>query len=115
MPPPPPTVRPVAAAPGRRIGLVSLVTIALARAAAAQPSQPVEPSSAPSLDDRVTAELARRGVDLLRRQLAVRIEPLADRWLVSLVDLTTGRVVAWSKVEPLPLDRNVAVRALAGA
>jgi hypothetical protein len=93
-------------------GIVCLVFIVLAAPSAAQPVAPSEPPSPPFLEKRVPEELAAEGVVLSRRNLGLTIEQLADRWLVSLVDLTTGRVVASTKVDVLPADREAAVAAM---
>lgn len=95
-----------------RSGIAILGVIALARSAAAQAPGQVEPASAPFLEKRVPEELAAEGVVLSRRHLALQVEALADRWLVSLVDLTTGRVAASTKVDQLPADREAAVAAM---
>ena len=86
-----------------------LGTLGLPGTAAAQAPGQIEPASAPFLEKRVPEELAIEGVVLSRRNLALQVEQLGDRWLVSLVDLTTGRVAASTKVEALPADREAAV------
>jgi hypothetical protein len=60
----------------------------------------------------VPEELATEGVVLSRRNLALQIEQLGDKWLVSLVNLTTGRVSASTKLDALPADREAAVAAM---
>lgn len=89
-----------------------VVLLGIPGIAAAQAPGQVEPVSAPFLEKRVPEELATEGVVLSRRNLALQVEQLGDRWLVSLVDLTTGRVVASTKVDVLPADREAAVAAM---
>jgi len=89
--------------------LVMGVLLAVPGMAAAQAPGQVEPASAPFLERRVPEELATEGIVLSRRNLALQVEQLGDRWLVSLVDLTTGRVAASTKVDALPTDREAAV------
>jgi hypothetical protein len=93
-------------------GLVMLVLVGVPGRASAQAPGQVEPVSAPFLERRVPEELAVEGVVLSRRNLALQVEQLADKWLVSLVDLTTGRVAASTKVDTLPADREAAVAAM---
>jgi hypothetical protein len=90
-------------------GLVTLVMLGIPGMAAAQAPGQVEPASAPFLEKRVPEELAIEGVVLSRRNLALQVEQLGDKWLVSLLDLTTGRVAASTKVDALPADREAAV------
>ncbi|HEX8113750.1 MAG TPA: hypothetical protein VF516_38725 [Kofleriaceae bacterium] len=96
----------------RMARLVMLVMLGIPGMAAAQAPGQVEPASAPFLEKRVPEELAIEGIVLSRRNLALQIEQLGDRWLVSLVDLTTGRVAASTKVDALPADREAAVAAM---
>jgi hypothetical protein len=91
---------------------VVLLLFALARSAAAQAPGRTEPASAPFLEKRVPDELATEGVVLSRHNLGLQVEQLADKWLVSLVDLTTGRVAASTRVDELPADREAAVAAM---
>ena len=69
-------------------------------------------TSAPFLEKRVPEELATEGVVLSRRNLALQLEQVGTKWLVSLVDLTTGRVAASTRVDVLPADREAAVAAM---
>jgi hypothetical protein len=79
-------------------------------AAAQAPGQVVgEATSAPFLEKRVPDELATEGVVLSRQGLSLQVEQIGNRWLVSLVDLNTGRVAASTKVDNLPPDREAAV------
>jgi hypothetical protein len=89
--------------------LAWVVVMGLARSAGAQPPGETEPTIAAFLERRVPDELATEGVVLSRRNLGLHVEQLADKWLVSLVDLTTGRVAASTKVDVLPADREAAV------
>jgi hypothetical protein len=86
--------------------------MALAGNTWAQPAVQSEPATPRFLEKRVPDELATEGVVLSRRNLALQIERLADKWLVSLVNLTTGRVAASTKVDALPADREAAVAAM---
>lgn len=52
------------------------------------------PASAPSLEQRVTEQLAAQGIALSRRNLGVRIQQTEGPWTVALVDLGNGRVAA---------------------
>lgn len=88
------------------------LALALPRPAIAQAPGQTEPPSAPFLEKRIPEELATEGVLLARNNLSLQIEQLADKWLVSLVDLTTGRVAASTKVDALPRDREAAVASL---
>jgi hypothetical protein len=113
--------------------VVVWLVIALARTAAAQAPGQIEPVAAPFLEKRVPEELATEGVVLSRRNLALQIEQLGDKWLVSLVNLTTGRnlgpchdpavvgpliaigigtiglgVGVWYQFHPHPIDENAA-------
>ena len=81
----------------------------LAHSAAAQAPGASEPASAAFLQKRVPDELATEGVVLSRRNLGLTIEQLGDKWLVSLVDMTTSRVAASTKIDVLPADREAAV------
>ncbi len=81
----------------------------IAYPASAQAPGQTEPANAPFLEKRVPEELATEGVVLSRRNLGLQIEQLGDKWLVSVVDLTTGRVAASTKVDVLPADREAAV------
>lgn len=96
----------------RPLVLGMLVTSGILGTASAQAPGQVEPASATFLEKRVPEELATEGVVLSRRNLALQVEQLGDRWLVSLVDLTTGRVAASTKVDALPADREAAVASL---
>jgi len=94
------------------IAVALLVLFALARSAVAQAPGQTELASAPFLEKRVPDELATEGIVLSRHNLGLQVEPLAEKWLVSLVDLTTGRVAASTKIDQLPADREAAVAAM---
>jgi hypothetical protein len=101
----------------KRLWVVCIVLVGLAHAARAQaPGQTgpaIEPVTAPFLEVRVRETLARRGIALSRMSLLLRLEPLASEWLVSLVDLGTGRVAASTKIDALPADGDAAVAVVA--
>jgi hypothetical protein len=88
------------------------MVMGLAHSAGAQAPGQTEPTTAAFLEKRIPEELATEGVVLSRRNLGLQIEQLADKWLVSLVDLTTGRVAASTRVDVLPIDREAAVAAM---
>jgi hypothetical protein len=100
------------------IGALSLV--AAARPAVAQPAPTpppppapaaaaVAPDLAPFLEKRVPEELATEGVVLSRSNLSLQVQPAGAQLLVSLVDMTTGRVAASTKIDQVPADREAAV------
>ena len=86
--------------------------MALAHTVGAQAPGMTEPATAAFLEKRVPEELAADGVVLSRSQLGLHVEQVADKWLVSLVDLTTGRAAASTKIDLLPADREAAVAAM---
>jgi hypothetical protein len=61
------------------------------------------------LEKRVPEELASEGHVLSRDNLTLKVEQAGPIFVVSLVDLNTGRVAASTRVEQLPLDREAAV------
>jgi hypothetical protein len=77
--------------------------------AQAQGDGPGEPPIAAVLQHRVPEELAAEGVMLARRSLALQVEQVGAKLLVSLVDRTTGRVAASTTIDRLPSDRDAAV------
>jgi hypothetical protein len=87
-----------------------VVSTAVPRASAQAPGQVVgEQVSAAFLEKRVPDELATEGIALSRQGFSLQVEQIGTRWLVSLVDLNTGRVVASTKIDTLPPDREAAV------
>jgi hypothetical protein len=68
-----------------------------------------EPPIATVLEQRVPEELAAEGVMLGRRSMALQVEQVGAKLLVSLVDRTTGRVAASTTIDRLPADRDAAV------
>jgi hypothetical protein len=119
----------------KRVALAVVMVTGLTGTAAAQapgqiPAQPAPAQSIPApapgqvapaaavgvsstfLEKRVPDELAAEGVVLSRRNLGVRIEQIGERWLVSLADLTTGRIAASTSLDALPRDREAAVAAM---
>jgi hypothetical protein len=91
-------------------GVLAAAGTAHAQAPAPAPAQ--EPPIATFLEKRVPDELAVEGVMLSRRNLSLKIEPVGDQVVVSLVDLTTGRIAATTKLDTLPPDREAAVAAV---
>jgi hypothetical protein len=83
-----------------------------AHTALAQAPGQVDPPSPAFLEKRVPDELAAEGVVLSRNNLALQVEQVGGRWLVSLADLNTGRVVASTKLDTLPVDREAAVASM---
>jgi hypothetical protein len=82
-------------------------------ASAQAPGQVIgEAVNAPFLEKRVPDELATEGVVLSRQGLSLQVEQIGNRWLVSLVELNTGRVAASTKVDNMPPDREAAVAML---
>jgi hypothetical protein len=61
------------------------------------------------LEQRIPEELATEGVVLARANLTLKVEQVGDKLLVSLVDLSTGRVAATTKLDEVPADRDAAV------
>jgi hypothetical protein len=61
------------------------------------------------LEKRVPEELATEGVVLSRRNLGLQVEQVGDKLLISLVDLSTGRVAASTKLDPVPADREAQI------
>lgn len=74
---------------------------------------PAPPPAAPPLSaflqQRVAEELAADGIILSRLNVRLEIEAIGDKLLVSLVDLTTGRASASTKVDRVPAEREAAV------
>lgn len=100
----------------RGIPIALLLVLAGTAVAHAQPAMtPVqtEPAIAPVLQ----SQLARtdEAVQLSRYHLGVLVEPRAARWVVSLVELSTGRIAASTEVGPLPLDRDEAIAVMVQA
>lgn len=83
-------------------GIPIALLLVLAGTAAAQ----AQPAIAPVLQDRLAYDAA--GVVLARRDLGVAVEELASHYVVSLVDLATGRVVASSTVRRSSPDAEAA-------
>jgi hypothetical protein len=81
---------------------------ALSATAAAQAPPPPELTAA-ALEQQVPDELASEGVVLASHGLRLQIKPVGDKWLVSLVAVSTGRPVTSTRVDLLPADRDAAV------
>jgi len=67
------------------------------------------PDLAGLLEQRVPQELATEGIVLARLGVALDVEIVGDRVLISLVDQTTQRASASTKIDALPTDREAAV------
>ena len=93
-----------------------LVALALAASgstiAAAQGPHETELVLTAFLEKRVPDELAAEGLVLSRNNLTIQIEMVGDKMLVSLVDLTTSKVAASTKLDVVPADREAAVAAV---
>jgi hypothetical protein len=61
------------------------------------------------LEKRVPEELAAEGLVLSRRNLSLRVEQVGEQLIVSLVDLSNGRVVASTKIDHIPADREAVI------
>ena len=68
-----------------------------------------EPALDAFLEQRVTEELAADGILLSRLGVTLDVEVIGDKLLVSLIDATTGRASASTKVDEVPADRDAAV------
>jgi hypothetical protein len=88
---------------------VVIVLLVVGAGAARAQGDGEEPPIAAVLEQRVPEELAAEGVMLARRSLALQVEQVGTKLLVSLVDRTTGRVAASTKIDRLPADRDAAV------
>ena len=88
--------------------LVSVMSVGSAAQAQA-PGQVPGAATAVFLEKRVPDELATEGIVLSRQGLELKVEQVGSQWLVSLVDLNTGRVAASTKVAELSPDREAAV------
>jgi hypothetical protein len=93
----------------KRWFLAWAMVMGIAHTAAAQAPGQTEPATGAFLEKRVPEELATDGVVLSRSNLGLRVEQVAGKWLVSLVDLTTGRAAASTKLDAMPADREAAV------
>jgi hypothetical protein len=84
--------------------LVTLLVAGLVTTAAAQPV-PLDVF----LEQRVAEELAADGTILSRLGVALDVEVVGDKLIVSLVDPATRRALATTKIDKLPEDREAAV------
>ena len=95
--------------------LTALAVLAPAGQSHAQPGPPPPPSVPtpvaidPFLEQRVVEELAADGVILSRLGVVLDLESVGDVVLVTLVDPHTGRPVASTKIDRVPVDRDSAV------
>jgi hypothetical protein len=84
----------------------TLVTTVVPGAAIAQPTAaPLDQF----LESRVPDELAVEGIILGQRELVIKVEQIGDKLLISLIATPTGRVVASSKVDDPPTDREASL------
>ena len=80
---------------------------ALVEVAAAQPPAKPQPTSVSFFESRVLVGLVTDGVALLRHDLGPQIAQIGGKWLMSLVDLATCRMTAWTRsTNRWLLDRN---------
>jgi hypothetical protein len=86
--------------------LAALIVAGLATSSAAQ-TPPVALDV--FLEQRVAEELAADGTLLSRLGVALDVEIVGDKTLVSLVDPATRRAIASTKLDTLPADREAAV------
>jgi hypothetical protein len=87
----------------------AIAWVAPARPATAQVRQ--DDPTAQSLEQQVERELSSIGAAPSRYDLQLQLRPVATRWLVSLVG-ADGAVVASTRTEALPADREAAVAIL---
>jgi hypothetical protein len=84
----------------------TVATIVLpTNAASAQPAPPI----VEFLESRVPDELAVEGIILTQRELVIKVEQVGDKLLISLIATPTGRVVASSKIDDPPSDREASL------
>ncbi|MCE9572876.1 MAG: hypothetical protein K8W52_06945 [Deltaproteobacteria bacterium] len=96
----------------RLMGAIAIAAILMPHASLAQPAPAAPDASAAStafLEQRVVQELAADGTVLSRLNVVLQLERVGTALLVSLVDPTTGRAVASTKIDQLPDDRDAAV------
>ena len=89
------------------IAVIFASTLVIPGAAIAQPA-----TAAPLdqfLESRVPDELAVEGIILGQRELVIKVEQIGDKLLISLIATPTGRVVASSKVDDPPADREASL------
>jgi hypothetical protein len=89
-----------------------LIAIVLVLAAVSTAQAQTEASFDAFLEQRVTEELASDGILLSRLGVTLDVDVIGDVLVVSLVEDTTGRAVASTKIEEVPADRDVAVASL---
>jgi hypothetical protein len=89
-----------------------LALFVLASLAAPAVAQQAEVPIDVFLEQRVAEELAVDGVILSRLGVALDVEAVGDKLIVSLVDPATRRAVASTKVDSLPSDREAAAAAI---
>ena len=91
-----------------------VLVLVFAGTAAAQTPDQTEQAIAAAFRSRLAAELAIHGISLSRRNLNLQLWH-SDTWLLSLVDLNTGQVVASIEFTQLPKDREAAVAVMINA
>jgi hypothetical protein len=87
----------------------TVIAIFIAASATAAAAPGAELSLDAFLEQRVPDELAADGTLLSRIGIALDVETVADKVIVSLVDPATRRVIASTKVDQVPVDREAAV------
>jgi hypothetical protein len=95
---------------GIAIALVLVLVLAGTPTTHAQPAL-APAQTEPAFEAELESRLARsaEAVQLASYHLGVMVAPRAARWVVSLVDQPTGRIVASVEIGPLPPDRDKAV------
>jgi hypothetical protein len=98
---------------------LNALLLVLASATAAQAAPETAPAGTPAQTEAAIApalqrELARAAetATLARYHIGVLVEPRATRWAVSLVDLSTGKIVASTEIAVPSPDRDDAVAAV---
>lgn len=89
---------------------IAVAAIVPARAAAQTPAD--DASTAQALEQLVSRELSAIGEAPSRHELRLELKLVATRWLVSLIDTADGSVLASTRTEALPADRDAAVAML---
>jgi hypothetical protein len=91
-----------------RVSLVVILLLATV-ASLAHAQEAASPPLDTFLEQRVAEELAADGILLSRLGVTLDVEQVGDKLLVSLVDMSTGRVSASTKIDEVPADRDAAV------
>src|SRR4051812_45664919 len=94
----------------KRFFIVIVAALAVSRSASADAPGNQDPIST-FLERRVPEELAAEGVVLSRRDFTLKVEAVGAELLLSIIDVSTGRVAASTKLDVVPQDREAAVAA----